>query len=511
MPVNFQMPTIPNVTLGSVVWPSVSYSVPPLPVFNYPGLGDVDTGTPPEFTELTLPPPEYTYPTATPPDKAVIHIPTPPSITFSQFTMTVPEMSVVIPDASVNWAYTAYLNLILDTIALQVATLDNATDSVWANFERINNATWDGTYNAIEVFGYTDVLSSYRNKELAYNKSLYAGARDSLKEAIRVRNLETYLSIVLEIEKQKRTQYSMQKDLELVFAKDAIKKSIEHYNLLLKQYEAYINAYRVMSDLYVAEVDLAGKRIQMIEALIAAEKVKAKLARSILARYMAEVKANEDLISLYNAQMQLAKKEAEAIALNIDTFRVSVEAFILGVKNIVELAHQQVLSAQTATIMAKTEEAQLYAADVRIKAASLQVELDALKNKYSTELKIVASHNTMMQSYPPALEMQAESQGALIDAQVTNIEERERARLAEVQAELAISNAKPAQAVADYIAAILAGEYRDIEQSRRVLHGIVMEQIRYQEMERTLDQARVDMADELKNAKLTNVFTEYNS
>ena len=228
MPVNFQMPTIPNVTLGSVVWPSVSYSVPPLPVFNYPGLGDVDTGTPPEFTELTLPPPEYTYPTATPPDKAVIHIPTPPSITFSQFTMTVPEMSVVIPDASVNWAYTAYLNLILDTIALQVATLDNATDSVWANFERINNATWDGTYNAIEVFGYTDVLSSYRNKELAYNKSLYAGARDSLKEAIRVRNLETYLSIVLEIEKQKRTQYSMQKDLELVFAKDAIKKSIEH-------------------------------------------------------------------------------------------------------------------------------------------------------------------------------------------------------------------------------------------------------------------------------------------
>lgn len=510
MPVNFAMPAIPNTTLGSVSWPSITYAVPSPPTFAYPPLSDVDTGTPPEFSDPVIPAPQYTYPTWTPPDKTNIKIPSPPDISFEQFTMTVPNFSVAIPDAAVDWAYAAYNNLILDTIAMQAAVLDNATDSVWANLERISNATWDGDYNLIEVLGYTDVLSVYRNKELAYNKSLYAGARDALKEAIRVRNLETYLTIVLDVEKQKRSQYAMQKDVELAFAKDAIKKSVEHYNLLLQKYEALINAYRVMSELYVAEVSLAEDKIRKLEALIAAEKAKAGITKALLDRYNAELKANEDLIGLYNAQMQIAKKEAEAEALYIDMFKDSVEVFTLGIKNIVEQARQQVLSAQTAAMMARTGEAQVYASEVRIKAESLQVELEALKSKYDTELQIVASHNAMMQAYGPAMVAEAQSDGATIDAQVFNINAREMARLASVQAELAISNMKPAQAVLDYLAAIETGEQHSLKLDRHLLHTIIMEEIKYEEMERILDKARVDMASALKNSKLVNIFTEYN-
>jgi hypothetical protein len=242
---------------------------------------------------------------------------------------------------------------------------------------------------------------------------------------------------------------------------------------------------------------------------IATEKVKGEISRALIERYTAQIDANKGLVRLYEAQMNMAKKLAQSEALHIDAFRSSIQVFTLGVRNITEQAQQGIISAETSAIMAKTEEAQLYAQDLVIKAETLQIEIDGLRLKYASELQSTESHNELIAAYPALLENEAEITGEKIDAQVLNITERERARLAEVHAELAISNAQPVEAEADYYANIDAAGIRGQEHPASAQHQANMENYKYIFYDSVIEEAKAEMAAILKDAKLTNIFTKH--
>lgn len=509
MAVNFSMPAIPTVSLNSVAWPSVTYSVPGVPSFTYPGLGSVDTGTPPEYAGLDIPQPVYQYPTAEIPAPAVITIPTPPSIDFEQFNIDVPDPDLKIPDGAVDWAYQAYLGVILDTLAIQVAALNGVTDLIWGNWETVQSRIWDDGFNLIQQFGFIDVLQSFKSQELAYGRKLYAGAKDALVEAYNARNAKTYLEIILNIEKQKRTQYAQQKDLELAFAKDVIAKSLENYSLMIQQYGALIDKYKTLSTIFQGEIAIEEQKLKKLDAEITAEKIKGEITKSLIARYEAQVSANLELINLYKTQMELAKKLTEAEALHIDAFNTSIRAFTVGVQNISEQAQQQFYAARTAVTMARTDEAQLYAGELSIKAATLQTEIAALQDKMNNERMAVDSRNQMMQAFGPHMTKEATIRGEEIDMRELKAREQERARLAEVQSELDIANSRPPIAEADFNSAVGIGHLRDRMATAKLIHEHTIKNLEYQMVETGREKAKQSVAETLKKAHIINHFIEH--
>ena len=511
MAVNFTMTPIPDVTLGAVTWPTVTYVSPAVPTFQEPPLGTVTTPTPPGYASPDIPQPVYGYPTTEAPPITQIEIPTPPVVVIDHFTMAVPDMDVTVPSSSVNWAYQAYLGVILDTLALQSATLDDATANIWGFHDQTNDTVWGEGFNLLTAMGCTDILAAFRAKERAYGKSLYVGARDALHEAFETRNARAYIGIILGVEKQKRSQYSQQKDLELAFAKDVVAKSIQNYNLMIEMYSEYVHQYQVLSERFQGEIAASEAELKALDVEIAVEKVKGEVSRSLLARYTAQLAANEELIRLYESQMQMAKKLAEAEALHIDAYRSSIQTFTLGVRNITEQAQQAVISSETAVMMAQTDEAQVYALELGTKAETLQIEVDGLRAKWGAELQAVASRNGLFDIYPAILDNEALVKGIQIDAQVLNINERERARLAEVQAELTIANARPAEAQADYAAHMTAASTMASEHSLRLLYETIKESDKFQFMEVPIDQAKAQMAEILHDAKITNIFNKHTS
>ena len=509
MAVNFTMTPIPDVTLGSVDWPTITYTSPPVPSFQKPPLDATNAQSPPDYASPDIPQPAYGYPATEAPAITQIEIPVPPTVAISHFTMAVPDMDVTVPSSSVDWAYQAYLGAILDTLALQVATLDDATANIWANYDQTNDTVWGESFNLLTTMGCYDVLAVFRAKERAYGKSLYAGAKAALQEAFSTRNVKTYIGIILDIEKQKRSQYSQQKDLELAFAKDVVAKSIQNYNILVEMYSEYIHHYQVLSERFQGEISASEAELKTLDIEIATEKVKGEVSRALLARYTAQIAANEELIRLYEAQMQIAKKLAEAEALHIDAFRSSIETFTLGVKNITEQAQQVVISSETDVMMAKTGEAVIYAQELGVKASALQVEVDGLRLKYSSELQTVAAHNALMDAYPPIFNNQALVKGEQIDDQVFNINEREMTRAAEIHAELALSNARPAVAEADAGAVVSAAGIRGLESADRAIHEAVMKHLHYVFYDQVIEQAKAAMAETLANAHITNIFNKH--
>lgn len=388
------MISIPNiiadfnaVSLSAVTWPNIPFSYPIKPVLS---IGNPEIGPPEEYCiaqrypGVDIPVPVFTYiDTSDMPPSTTITIPTPPTIEIQDITLEVPNINVTIPEGNVDWAYEQYINAIIDSAALQCGNLNNLHDNLWSAYMRQQNNIWTAdSFNLVEVMGYVDELISYKNKELAYLKTLYQDSQAILAEAIRTRNLKIYISTMLNIQRQKRGQYADRKDLELLWAKDMVANSIKHYNLAVRVYAARNNCYKVFSSKFRAILEQNDLRLKQYDQLINIEELKMNINKNIIRRYVLETQVQEALIKLYKEQMEVIRKMSQIEAINTDIYRLGTQVFMYQIKEISEQAQQAIIVADVEVMKAELGQIDALMNDLVARYEIIQNDLDIARQKY---------------------------------------------------------------------------------------------------------------------------------
>lgn len=500
-----------NPILSPIVWPILSLSIPIDPHLIIPPIIITPIpGEPGDFVMPDIPTPVFdTIDTSQEPQPTTITIPTPPIIDISDIVMVVPELDVTIPEANVVWAYEEYISAIIASTELQAANLDNLFDNLWTGWMTEQNNIWTpDSFNLVSVMGYVDIMSPYKLKELAYMNTLFAGEQEFIKEEQRVKNLKLYIGTMLSAEKQKRQQYAQQKDLELLWAKDMVSKSIEAYNLAIKAYAARIGKYKIDSDVFRTVIDNNTLRLKLFEELINIEKLKMEINRSLIERYKIEVAVQISLINLYKSQMEVVKIISEIESIDVDTYRLGLEVFINQIKQISEKAKQDTISADVAMMQVELNNPPIWIQDLSTKYQALQSDLTIAEERYSYAVSDFNDKYSAIldidSTFPPMLGAETtligdEAGAVTAREQVAN--ERELARL---QVEQAHVNA-----------AIIQQGFEDAIKSLVEMREVVKinERFSLEIFKTNLETQdyvyKQNTATTLKDASLVNIFTEY--
>lgn len=511
--VEYRKPTYGQFPASSIAWPVVAIQSPASLGLNI----TVPSGIPEPSTGPGDPPASNvptaifeTVDTSAAPVSHVVTILVPPTISISDITMTIPDLNVNIPEANIVWAYEAYTSAIMASIQIQAANIDNLFDNLWTDWQNKQNSIWaqGSSFNLVETMGYTDVMTSYRLKEIAYGKMLYDNRYTYLREEQRLKNLQVYINTMLSSERQKRGQHSQQKDLELVWAKDMVTKSIEAYNLAIKAYAARIVRYKMESDKFRAVIEQNDLRLKAFEQLISIEQLKLTVNKGLIERYKIEVAVQVALIELYKAQMDVVRLIAEIQAIEVDIYRLGVEAFISQIKQISEAANQQAISADITAMQAELGMASVWAADLAARQEALSAELTAAQNRLTYASKGYDEKTNAMGEQDDAYSDQADSLSDYFEQQITTADAREA--LAEYREDVEVSMS---QAHIDAFGktaahdAAIAGEQaqtQDTIKNSEVAHISTTMQAETDNLK-----FNQEIAELLKNAKLINNFTEY--
>ena len=497
--------------LSNVVWPTVTFTVPAVPGFVTSAfqLQPVPS-LPANYTSENPPDPVFQYPDlGAEPGMTTITIPVPPTIDIVPLLATVPSLDLVLPTGSIDWAYEQYTNLIIDILISQLELLDGNTDSLTGFWSSIHNTVWAESFDIIAVMGFINPLSLFRRKEFAYCQYIDADTLTEFYESIRTKNLKTYISIKLMIEKQLRNQYASQKDVELAFAKDVVTKSVGVYNLAVKVYASHISEYQVQSEKYLAIIEQNDILIKSYETLIQTEELKGDINKSLINAYKIAISVRESLIDLFATQMDIVKKVVQTEAINIDKYKITIDTFSLGIKEILEQAQQKELLSEAVIVQAKLGEAQVWAKELTAQANGISGELtiaqqrytDAQTNTFERFANLLTANSLLLSAANIESQKLTAEEEALNTRQAERVEEESFKTTMELdKAAQSNSNAVNEINIADIYAAAeqkIAGYKANLISLR-----LTMESLDYI--------VKKECADIMKNAKLINYFQEFN-
>lgn len=497
-------------TFSSPPWPSINVAIPSPETYEIgeqPTVEEPAEPTQPDI-DVTIPDPDYTYlDTSDIPSPTQITIPDPPSIVVSDLVVTVPDLNVSVPDDSIDWAYEAYTNALLDQIALEAGQLDSKFDTLWQKWFENNDAIWTKPFDLITEMGYVDIMSVYEGKELKYGRSLYQHGYSALFEAVSQRNARLFIKAKLDIERAKRSQYADQKEVELIYAKEVIQNSIKAYNLAVQIYAAKINAYKAYSEKVKGIIATNELKLKVLAGQIAAERVKGQVNRSIIARYNAEVEVQRAHIELYEAQMTVAEKLSMLEAIEIEIQVEEIKAFVAKTKGIVERARQQVLLADVEVIRAELGEANATHQLLIARLAEANANLNAARYRYNGMVRAIQKRGDVLPESRAAVDVKAGGYTAITDAQLISQAASHSARVATKQAEgdRATATADAAEISADVqgrIGDMYSQMYQTIEQLEGTYKALLVD-LKY-----AMFQTEQEVAAILAEANVTNTFSE---
>ncbi|HED38732.1 MAG TPA: hypothetical protein ENI76_10900 [Ignavibacteria bacterium] len=511
------VPSQPNIDLNegvelkridssSVGWGSINIPLPTKPTFLF--------GTPPSVVDPTPPddltaeiekPPDVTYKTieTAPPPSSIINIPEPPGdLVIEEFVEPIPSFSLnKLPASNLNWVYDEYISSL-------VALMETKYNDFVINWspEAFGRAreqeVWKREYNPMVVRG----NSALNDKDFNHRMEAKGGLDRRvliLKDAISVKLGQIGLSGQQTLEAIKRKQYSVKKDLELVYAKELATDALRKYSDSVSAYKVLIESYRRSSDLYRVRIEWGSLLLKSYQSLVQAEALKGDLNQTLVDRYKIEILIQEAIVKLYSMQMNLAKEFSKTELIEIEILLMDVRKFMAQTKSLIASSEQDVIVALVEADKAKALVAE--ALDLRASTGvdGAEARLTQAKDSYTSDWEGLNELQQALIDTAPLVSERAEALQDLMNSQMGERESLTQNRRISQETSFDIrDNQSDLRELSNNLQEDIADNLSDLkynlESHRRIVNGKM-------ELASQLDsEAEVDIAKKMAVADLTN-------
>ncbi len=397
-------PSLIDITLGDLPqFPTFDIQpvlpvIPPMPSTVMP----TPPGDTPELDPIVFPTkPTYTLPS--PPGLITPSLPASPNIVFPVFDAEVPNADSLIPPViTIDPANAEYASPLLTAIKEKLLfDLQNGgtglspeiENAIWAReYERTLQAFRDQVDRVLAQWsrhGFSlpngDLAVRLRELEENFiNKRLDASRDIAIKQAeLEQSNLHHVIQQTVALE-QSLMSYSNQIAQRTFDASRAVAEG------LIKTYEANIQKFNILNDIYKA-------RAAVYEAAIRAEGVKAEVYRaqvegvravtdvneSYVKIYTAQVESVESLAKIYSTEMQAAGIMAEVNKTRMEAFKALVDTYLARVnaKTAEYNMYQAQIAGETAKVEIYRQQVEAFKSQVQANAAIADAKVNEVKAK----------------------------------------------------------------------------------------------------------------------------------
>ncbi len=274
---------------------------------------------------------------------------------------------VAIPEGNIGWVQATYTTLLLDSIDAYMGQVDGSLSTVWTAWGQEQDLLWAPGFDLVTALGYTNVTLPYKRKAFDRLRGLYGQSLAVLKEAIRTKNLQLYITTRFAIEKQRQANYVGQQKSYQRSLKYSQEAAITRGEVELKQLEGDIAAERARLELAKEVIEQAERSLNLTVRLLATQgEVAVAGSRNELAQKRVTVALAKAAleVEIANIDAQKSSIRADVISAEIQTLEAQVQ--VVQADTTVESNRKFDLLADIATIQAQGREIEVLQAELAL-------------------------------------------------------------------------------------------------------------------------------------------------
>ena len=375
-PFNIPDPGISIPEVPSTDWPVLTQDPPPLSTIIIPGAPEINLPPVPSIDDISIPaPPEYSIPT---------------------WDEEAPIFDLTPPEPILSWAEEEY------TSDLKNKLSEKLYDQIVEGGSGLNEVTEQAIYDRAvsrqreeEEIKYNETLNYFASRGFVMPPGGLAGALLEIENAILQAREDLNNDILVQQSKlaQENTHFMMDQGRQWEGSLMSYFNEVQNrgfqaavavIDVVLKSFEAGVEAYRAQLDVYKTKAQVHVSLIQaeqvkaeLYKAQIAAVEASVDVQKAYIEAYRVQVESIRALIELYKAEMEGANLQAQIDLNKIRSYQALVQAFAAEVDAVTSQyeAYKAQIQGEVAKAQAYQSRVEAYTAEVESYKARAQVSL----------------------------------------------------------------------------------------------------------------------------------------
>jgi hypothetical protein len=341
-----------------------------------------------------------------------IALPAEPTIDYPVFEGMMPEMDLTPPEPMFVYEEESYQSDLADAIKLSLYnTVVNGGTGLDPEVEQ---AIWDRGLSRLNIELdklHRQVLNDWGAWNQEMPDGILSGAlrevdfeevrtrldanRDVSIEQARLAQTNSHFAITngLVYEKQVMDYTNQVNQRAFEVARYQVAALIDIFNLKVNSYNAQLEAYKTLSQVYEARIRAELAKVEVYKAQIEGAKVKGELQVQKVEIYSKQVQALQIIIDLYRAQMEGARLQVDVDKAKLESFRARVDAAVAQIQGVTSKynLYQAQLAGETTKVDLYSKQVDAYASQVNaaktkadVNLAEVQAAIEQNKDKIAT-------------------------------------------------------------------------------------------------------------------------------
>ena len=420
-----------------------------------------------------------------------LQLPDPPDVLTPEFTAERPTFNTPVPDASLNYSFTPYSEVLLSQVqqeisrilttglglppAIEQALFDRAT----GREDAAANRAVDEVFTEFAARGFTlpNGLMDRRVKEVrrqnAENRSATNRELAINATQVQIESLRFAVQQGIAAESLTAQIHFQAEELQLQAAQIVSDFVLRIFLARVEVYNAEVAAFRVDAEVFRSLIEAELSKVEVYRAQIQAELARGEINQQKINLYVARLEGLNTLVAIYRGQVEAANTVAATNATIIQGFGAEVDAYrseVQAKESEFAAWAQQIqgelgkVEAYRAEVGAFTARVQAYAAGVDAQAIAPRLQLEqqtVLADQYRAQISGVQAQIAALASRADAVASIFSSKAAIYSAEgqvsVAEAESNTRQFLAVLEEARARSTAMLAEAELNVNQAIAIG------------------------------------------------------